>query len=654
MTSSSSRRSLLSGAGLVLLAVLFVALNVLAGAGLGSARLDLTQERLFTLSDGTRAVLKGIREPVTLRFYYSERLGREVPTYGVFATRVREMLQEYATEAGGRIRLQIIDPLPFSDDEDRAVGYGLQGVPLNQAGELVYFGLAGVNAADKEESVAFFQPERERFLEYDLTRLVYNLADPKKKVVGVLSTLPLEGEFRNPRQPPQPWVVYQQLQQFFEIKAIQADAAEIPADVTVLMIVHPRGLADKTLYAIDQFVLRGGRALVFVDPHAEGEMGRPGPAAQTGDTASDLGRLFDAWGVELVKGKFVADRANARRVSAGPETRVRAIDYVAWLQLHDDSFRHDDILTAELKAINLASAGTLKAKEGSTTTLTPLFQSSPQSQLEDVDKIKLAPDPASLLASFKPANERYVLAARIRGAVKSAFPDGPPAAEKKEGAPEPPAAPAVPPAESLKESKVPVNLIVVADSDLLENRFWVTVQDFFGQQVAVPAAANGDFVVNAVDNLSGSDALIGLRGRGVSARPFTRMTEIQRDAEQRFRAKEQELSEKLRATERKLNELRTTKDQAAGKAILTPEQQAEIDRFRGEMLTIRKQLRDVQLDLRRDIDSLQSWVRFLAIGGVPILIVVFALWRGRRRGRRADAAEAPGADSGAAASGAAA
>ncbi len=637
MTPSSSRRSLLSGAGLVLLAVLFVALNILAAAGLGSARLDLTQERLFTLSDGTRSVLKEIREPITLRFYYSERLGREVPTYGVFATRVREMLQEYASDAAGKIRLQIIDPLPFSDDEDRAVGYGLQGVPLNQAGELVYFGLAGVNAADKEESIPFFQPERERFLEYDLTRMVYNLAEPKKKVVGVLSTLPLEGEFRDPRQQPQPWIVYQQLQQFFELKSIQADAIEIPADVTVLMIVHPHGLPDKTLYAIDQFVLRGGRALVFVDPHAEGEMGRPGPAAQTGDTASDLGKLFDAWGVELVKGKFVADRQNARRVSAGAQSRVRAIDYVAWLQLRDDSFRHDDILTAELKSINMASAGALKAKEGATTTLTPLFQSSPQAMLDDVDKIKMAPDPAGLLASFKPTNERYTLAARIRGPVKTAFPDGPPKEEKKEGAPDQPPPPA-PTAEPLKEAKVPINLIVVADTDLLENRFWVTVQDFFGQQVAVPAAANGDFVVNAVDNLSGSDALIGLRGRGVSARPFTVMTEIQRDAELRYRAKEQELTEKLKATERKLNELKTSKDQAAGKAILTAEQQTEIDQFRAELLTIRKQLRDVQLDLRRDIDGLQSWVRFLAIGGMPILIVVWALWRGRRKNSRSSAA----------------
>lgn len=639
MTSSSSKRSLLSGAGLVLLAVLFVALNILAAAGLGSARLDLTQERLFTLSDGTRSVLREIREPITLRFYYSERLGREVPTYGVFATRVREMLQEYASDAGGKIRLQIIDPLPFSDDEDRAVGYGLQGVPLNQAGEQVYFGLSGVNAADKEESIPFFQPERERFLEYDLTRLVYNLAEPKKKVVGVLSTLPLEGEFRDPRQPPQPWIVYQQLQQFFELKTIQADAAEIPADVTVLMIVHPHGLPDKTLYAIDQFVLRGGRALVFVDPHAEGEMGRPGPAAQTGDTASDLGKLFDAWGLELVKGKFVADRQNARRVSAGAQSRVRAIDYVAWLQLRDDSFRHDDILTAELKSINMASAGALKAKDGATTTLTPLFQSSPQAMLDDVDKIKMAPDPAGLLASFKPANERYTLAARIRGPVKTAFPDGPPKEERKEGAPDQPPPPA-PTAEPLKDAKVPINLIVIADTDLLENRFWVTVQDFFGQQVAMPAAANGDFVVNAVDNLSGSDALIGLRGRGVSARPFTVMAALQRDAEQRYRAKEQELTEKLKATERKLNELKTSKDQAAGKAILTPEQQAEIDQFRGELLTIRKQLRDVQLDLRRDIDGLQSWIRFLAIGGMPILIVVWALWRSRRKNSRSRAAAA--------------
>ncbi|MFM8801295.1 MAG: GldG family protein, partial [Tagaea sp.] len=330
-------RSALGGLGIALAAILFVAVNALSGPLLQGLRLDLTQDKLFTLSQGTRAILARIDEPVTLRFYYSERLGREIPSYGVYAQRVREMLEEYRDAARGKLRLEILDPPAFSDEEDRAVAFGLQGVPLNQQGELVYFGLAGTNSADKEEVIAFFQPERERFLEYDLTKLVYNLATPKKPVVGLLSFIPMAGEFRSMRPTP-PSAVYAQLQQFFEIRAVAADAADIPADIGVLVLVHPKELPDRTLYAIDQFVLRGGRLLAFVDPHAESEMGRTGPMGMAAQTSSDLKKLFDAWGVELVADKLAADRLAARRVNAGTEARVRAVDYVLWLSLRERNF----------------------------------------------------------------------------------------------------------------------------------------------------------------------------------------------------------------------------------------------------------------------------------------------------------------------------
>jgi ABC-type uncharacterized transport system involved in gliding motility auxiliary subunit len=644
MASKATKRGLIGLGGLVLVAVLFVAVNVIGNASLNSARLDLTSDKLFTLSEGTRSVLAKIREPITLRLYFSDRLGKEIPQYGVYATRVREMLREYANASAGKLRVEFIDPQPFSDEEDRAVAFGLQGVPVNQGGELVYFGLAGSNTADKEETIAFMQPERERFLEYDLTKLVYNLAITNKPAVGLLSSLPLQGEFRGPRQPPEPWAIYLQMTQFFEVKPIERDAAEIPAEIGVLVLVHPKDLSDKTQYAIDQFVLRGGRVLVFVDPHAEGELTRPGMAAQTGLTGSNLPKLFAAWGIEMLDGKFAGDRAAARRVNAGTETRVRAVDYLAWLALREPNFNRSDILTSETSLIQMASPGILKAKEGATTTITPLIETSAQAAPLDVDLIKMAPDPVSLLANFKPEDKRLLLAARINGPVKSAFPDGAPPEPKPEGQDQAKPAESKPAAAHLAESREPANIIVIADTDLLEDRFWAQVQDFFGQRVAVPIANNGDFVTNAIDNLLGSNALIGLRSRGQSARPFVLVQEIQRDAETRFRAKEKELTEKLRDTEKKLSELQSQgQDQAGGgRTVLSKAQQEAIDQFRGDLLVTRKELRNVQQDLRSDIQSLETWIKFLNIGLIPILVAVAAVLIGvaRTRRRRASVATA--------------
>jgi ABC-type uncharacterized transport system involved in gliding motility auxiliary subunit len=638
----NTKRFLISAGGLVLVALLFLAVNIVANATLSGTRIDLTSDKLYTLSPGTRSVLTKIAEPITLRFYYSERLGKEIPSYGVYASRIREILEEYRNAAGGKIRLQVIDPQPFTDEEDRAVGFGLQGVPINQSGELIYFGLAGVNSADKEEVIPFFQPERERFLEVDLTKLIFNLSGVKKPAVGLMTTLPLQGAFRGPRQASEPWVIYTQMQQFFDVRMVDRDAAEIPADVGVLVLVHPQGLPDKTLFAIDQFVLRGGRALVFVDPHAEGELSRPSMAQQTGQTGSSLKKLFDAWGVEMAEDKVVGDRLSARRVNAGTSQRVQAIDYVLWLNLREERLNRSDVLTAEIAGIQMASAGSLKPKDGATTTFTPLIQTSDQAMQIDVEPIKMAPDPVGLYNNFKSENTRFTLAARVAGKVKTAFPEGKPVEPKpaegeqpKDPAAATPPAPATPAAPALTESSGSVNLVIVADTDMLEDRFWTNVQEFFGQRVAVPFANNGDFVINAIDNLSGSDDLIGLRSRGQAARPFMRVQAIQREAEQRFRAKERELTEKLRDTEKKLSELQSqSQEQGAGKVIMSKAQQETIEQFRGDMLNTRRALRDVQYELRKDIESLEARLKFINIGLIPLLVAGAAGAVGVMRMRR--------------------
>ncbi len=646
--SKPSRRAI-AVVALISAAVLFVAINVIARHVLRSARLDLTQQHLYTLSQGSRKTLAHIDEPITLRFYYTPRLGDEVPSYGIFAQRVREMLEEYAALAKGKIKLEVLDPEPFSPTEDRAVAFGLQGVPLDQSGDQVYFGLAATNSTDDQQVIPFFQPDRERFLEYDLTKLIHSLAFPKKTVVGLVTRLPLEGDFMAALQgkPLEPYAIVDQLRQLYELHTLSTDFDAVPADVDVLMIVHPQNLPEKTLYAIDQFVLKGGKALVFVDPYSETQAAHPDRTGAPGATASSLDKLFAAWGLEMEKGKVAGDLRDARRVNIGSSSHVEAVEYVAWLALKESNLNHDDPITGDLSQINMASAGILKPRPGAKTSFEPLITTSTDSEAIPVEKVEGMPDVAALLDDFKSDHTRLTLAARVTGPAETAFPDGPPksaAADKDKGkGPEkndqkPAAVEATAP--QIKTAAQPINLVVVADSDILDDRFWVQVQDFFGQRVAIPSAGNGDFVTNAIDVLSGGTELMGLRTRGTSARPFEVVQEIQRQADARSQAREKELEQQLKDTQAKIKELQG-KEGPAGNVALAAEQSRTLDNFRTQMLQIRAQLRQVQLDLRQDIDRLKAALEFFDIAFIPLLVglaaMVLGLVRMRRRKRRAEA-----------------
>src|SRR5215831_19418467 len=371
----ASRRAV-AAAALVCIALMLVAVNIIA-ARFSTWRLDLTAGHLYTLSRGTLRTLAKIEEPITLRFYYSTRLADEVPSYGVYAQRVRELLDQYVAAARGKIRLEVYNPLPFSDAEDRAVAFGLQGVPLDVAGEQVYFGLAATNSTDDQQVIAFFQPERERFLEYDLTKLVHSLALPKKTVVGLISTLPLEGDVMAMMRgrPSEPMAIMEQMQQLDTVKPLAANIDAIPPDVDVLMLVHPQNLPDKTLFAIDQFVLRGGKALIFVDPHSELQASHPSQLSPPGaPTASNLERLFKSWGFEVPPSTVAGDRRDAQRVGVpGAGRATRPLDYVAWLNLKTDNINRNDMITADLSHIMMASSGIIVPLEGAKTAIEPLI-----------------------------------------------------------------------------------------------------------------------------------------------------------------------------------------------------------------------------------------------------------------------------------------
>lgn len=614
-------RRKLSILGVGLAIVLFVALNTWGGLMLRGERLDLTQNKLFTLSHGTVELLSGMKEPVTLRLYVSRSLREANPFIGTYADRVQDTLETYAAASHGKLSVELIDPQPFSPDEDRAVGFGLQPISV-EGGQTAYFGLAGTNSTDDVDTLPVLSPERERFLEYDLSRLVYNLANPEKPVVSLLSSLPITGD---PANQYRPWSIYEQLQQLFDIRYLGGDLDEIDPATKLLMVVQPQGLTPKTLYAIDQYVMGGGRALVFVDPHSEAAAARQRQPGE-GATDSDFQPLFKSWGIQLVKDKIVGDPAAARQVQYPVNGRPQVLDYLAWLSMPPESLNRDDSITGELNALNFASAGWLKAEEGATTTMTPLVTSSADAMALDAERIRMFPDPVALLTGYKRGGVPMVMAARVSGPAKSAYPDGPPEGVEPKG-------------ERLAEAKTPIDVIVVGDTDLLDDKTWIVMQNVFGQQVGTPVADNADFVANAMDYLVGSSALSSLRGRDVAFRPFERVNEIRRAAEAQYRAKEQELTQKLADLQRKLEGM-DVKESDDG-ALMTAEQRQEVDGFRSQLLDTRRELRDVQHALRSDIEGLRSELRFINIAAVPIMIaivaLVLALIRRTRFRRRFDA-----------------
>ncbi len=525
--------------------------------------------------------------------------------------------------------LEEFDPIPFSDAEERALAYGLQGVPMDQSGEQVYFGLAAINLTDDERTIPFFQPDREKFLEYDLTRVVYELSGQPKPVVGVMTALPMNGDMRAMQfggRPSPPWASMTQLRQFFTVRDVAVDAKAIDPEIRTLWVVHPQNLSEATQFAIDQFVLRGGRLVVFVDPHSEAQAMRPDPrTGQAGNTASRLDKLFAAWGLAYDPDKVVGDLRGAWRVRAGATDRMQAVDYVAWFNAQGDGLNQDSPITGQLNQVTFASAGALSAVPGATTRFDPLITTSQEAQEIPAADVRTEPSPSRILAGFRPSGQRYTLAARVSGPVRSAFQGDLPEGVEA-------------PAERLSEAREPVNIVVVADADVLEDRFWVRVQDFFGQQVATPFSDNGAFVANATEVLSGSSALIGLRSRGESTRPFALVEGIRRDAERAYREREQALQKTLEETERKLRELRSGPAGQGGRnveAMITPEQRAAIDQARQTIVDTRRELRQVQFELRRDIDTLKTRLQFWNVAAVPIAVMVFALGLGLvRRSRR--------------------
>jgi ABC-type uncharacterized transport system involved in gliding motility auxiliary subunit len=621
------KKSHLGTGGLAVVGLLFVGIMLLANLLLRGAKFDLTSDNLYTISDGTERIVHGLKEPVNLYFFFSEKTATPIPQLRNHGVRVRELLEELVSRSDGKLTLRAIDPQPFSEEEDRAQELGVTSMPLGATGDKLYLGLAATNSTDGKEAIAFLDPQLEEQLEYDVAKLIHKLSSAKKPTIGWLSSLPMQGDFdMQTGRPRPPWVVYGQIEQLYTVRNLESSLTSIASDIDVLVIVHPKDLPPAALYAIDQFAMRGGRILAFVDPNAQQDQSGADPnnpmAQMSADKSSRLEPLLASWGLEFKPDQVVADLERGITVSMRegepPSQHIAILGF-------DQKSMTKDMITARLDSITMATAGSLTAiaaaKMGSAKiTVEPLIKTSSQAGLIPVQRIVMMSDPGSLRDGFKPTGE-IIVAARVNGTGVSAFPDGPP-----------PGVAASP--DALKASAQPLNVVVIADSDLLSDFMWVQQRNFFGQTIAQPFANNGELVWNALDNLGGSNDLISIRGRAAYSRPFERVEELRRTADARFRSTEQQLETELQQTEEQLNKLQAAQP-GGTEAILSPEAAQAIDRFQAEKLRIRKELRSTKAQLEQDIKSLGMRMKLINVLTMPLIVtalgLMVALWRKRRR-----------------------
>ncbi|MDP0588309.1 MAG: Gldg family protein [Candidatus Endonucleobacter bathymodioli] len=653
---------LFSKAGLLVLALLTLLLTVAINQVFKGARLDLTEDRLFTLSEGTHKLLGSLESDATLQLFYSESQTHDIPTLRNYSRRVTELLEEYVAASKGKLKLEVIDPEPFSENEDKAAEYGLQAIPLGNGSQEIYFGLVIRDNSDstRREIIGFIHPDKERFLEYELSKMIYSVTQKTKPKVGIITGLQVRGGFdMATRQPTDPWTSISQLETLYNVTTLKASDNEVPKDLKLLIIAQPKGLSEQMSYSIDQFVLAGGNALVFIDPNAESDSPNEMMGMGGGGKVSSLDPLFKAWGIAVDTSKVVADAKNA--LSVGSPTSGRPVRHLGIFGLDENNFNKNDVVTSSLKSLNFATAGAIQKLDDAETSIDTLIHSSDNSMLMDASAFSMMTDPTSLYKNFKSTGESYILAARITGHVKTAYPSGKPKKESsseedkdkeskdKAGGSEENAKAKASNATNtddkekdkekssdthLASSVNSISVIVVTDTDILTDRLWVRKSSFFGQNITQAFANNGEMLTNMVDNLLGDANLISIRSLGQFSRPFTIVNELESEAEANFHKKENELKQELQETESKLRELQSKKEGEEA-LVVSAEQEQEVEKFIQEKLKIRKDLREVQHQLGKDIADLGSKLKLINILAVPLLITLLVLgFRFTRRRKR--------------------
>ena len=590
---------------------LFLSFNIIIFKVLVNKKIDLTTDKLFTVSENTKSIIKNLSEPISIKLFFSNSLSKELSQIRDYEKRVRELLMSYKKISNKNITIEIIDPRPFTDQEDLANVYGIQGLQLNEEGERFYFGAVFSNSVDDTTVIPFFELDREQFLEYDLTKTIYNLANTTKPNIGLISGLPLVGRVNNSQgnaQYERPFFIYQTLSEFFNVIDLSLEVSEIPQNVDQLLIVHPKNLSDVTLYAIDQFVMTGKGVTIFTDPFSEFDNNLSKPESEKDFSNSNLSRLFTSWGFDMKPGMVIGDIVNGRKVSLGPSNDQKIVTYVLWLAIQQNLLSNTDIITSNLDYIFLKSAGSIEnLNTNSSLVIEPLISTSKESMLIERYKMQFRADPEQLLKDFQSQDKSYIIGARIKGEFDSAFS-----------------------MEEIKKIELDTNkhinnikdanIILFADTDLLSDNTWISEQDMFGRNSITPIADNGRMVVNSIESMSGGRNLIGLRGRGSSNRPFLVIEDLQKKAELSFREKQISLQNELQGTEDKLKEIQS--NQLGSSESKTSEQNKAIEEFQRKILSIRKQLRDVQRQLNADIERLENNIKVLNIWTMPLIVII--------------------------------
>lgn len=634
MTHNKHKWEPLLYSGLGVAAMFLVLVAVAAIADYAKLRLDLTEDRLYTLSEGTRRILAKIDTPVVIHFYRtrgSTEMPVQLKNYG---DRVEDLLAEYQQVARGKIEVKKFDPQPDSDAEDSARLDGIEGQVLSPSGligmgDKVYLGLA-VTCLDQKAALPFLDPQRERLLEYDLTRAIAQVINPQKPNIGVMSALPIFGQRMNPMMmqmggAQDPWVFLTELQRDFNVRQVELTAEKIDDDLQVLLVVHPAGISEKTQFALDQFVLRGGKLVAFLDPmsvvDSRNAMGMQNMLQRAAQGGSTLDKLVKAWGLEFDINKVLADKDYFTQVRRGQDGRPSPEP--TWLSLTPVAINRDDVVTADIDSLLLPGAGVFTGSPASGLTQVVLLKSSKNSML--VDKMMAQFGGGADIKDFKPEDKEFTLALRLTGKFKTAFPDGKPGEtpakpeDKKEG--EEATSDAAKP-EFLKESTRDGVVVLVGDTDLLYDQFSVQIQNFFGQKLIAPFNGNLSFAQNLVEQLMGDSDLIRVRSRGVQRREFVVVKNIQAQAEQRYRDTIKRLEDDVAETQRKLNDLLANRDPKNQRVILPPDIQEEIANLRAKEVKTNRELKEVRKQLRRDIDALETRLKWLNIAAMPALVAV--------------------------------
>jgi ABC-type uncharacterized transport system involved in gliding motility auxiliary subunit len=618
-----SLKKITGATGLLVLLALLVIVNVLAGQL--RLRVDTTAEKLYTLSDGTRAVLKALPRAVTLKFYRSVGAEGLPPAFQQYAQRIDDLLQEYASASGGRVSVELLDPQPDSDQEEWAQRYGIVGqrVDALDDGAALYLGLAALSGA-KQSSIPFFSPADEPQLEYLVTRLLTDVTAANKPKIGVISTLPvlgMQGSFMSGGGGAPPWAFISELRNQYQVEQLPPVFTEIPPDVDTVLLVHPKRISETALFALDQFVLRGGTLLAFTDPLCLSEQdfdrGMPGFM----DKASDLNRLTETWGIKMDPTLVVSDAAAATRVRMPDGS---AENSAVWLTVRRAQFNQQEIATAPLESVMLPMAGFFSGTPAEGLTLTPLITASPAGG--SMTGIEASMGAMAGKTSFTKFEQPAPIALRLTGRFKTSFPNGRPEDPAQPGG-QPGGTSATP---ALQESARDGIVVLVADTDLLYDDFAVQRLNLPGRSAYVMANDNINLTANLIGQLTGGDQLISLRSRGTFDRPFTRVLALQQKAQERWRMEELKLQDQLRTTQMRLGELETAKDPTQ-QFVVTPEQKKEIAQFREQASETRRQLKTVRKNLRQEMEQLGLWIKTLNLATLPGAVVLFGLVHGLRR-----------------------